>query len=355
MRFQGPIHYHAVAVCTGLNHTPYLPVIPGLISNLEASSYTASGCANPFVKNTSSGHTISVIHSSHFKCSSPLPKKRTVLILGVGESAMDIAALEMASCGGGTAPDRRVIMCHRDGFTYQPKIVPQPLRAGGASGGPDSVHPNKPLDCTAASLFDTAYVPPVVQRGPWLWAVYDLFLKRMAWAISGTCAGFDQWVGGIDAGRFHADAVIFCKSDKAMPYISEQYRSQSLFNRLRTWLINVPIKPTGGRKIDLAPWPSHFDQNGVVHFQWNDRPESRRMAAEGGIRPDLVIFATGYRPSFPFLPENDAHYPSIDSATTRGIYRNIEDGIAYIGFVRPALGELAAVPTCPFCQAPVAK
>lgn len=65
-----------------------------------------------------------------------------------------------------------------------------------------------------------------------------------------------------------------------------------------------------------------------------------------GIKPDLVIFATGYKRSFPFLNKyGDKHYPTVDEATTRGIYRDIEDGIAYIGFVRPALGKLHRVKT----------
>lgn len=237
-----------------------------------------------------------------------------------------------------TSPTKRVIMCHRDGFIHAPKIVPQPVRAGGRSGGTDPNKPNKPLDCAIASLFDTAYVPAVIQRGPMLWAVYDFFIKNMAWIISGTRAGFDQWVGGAHPDRFHADAIIFCKSDRAMPYISEQYRSQSTFNRWRTWLLNMELKPTAGRKIDLAPWPSHFDDHGVVHFQKNDRPESKKMESEKGIRPDVVIFATGYKQSFPFLDGTDQHSPFLDASTNRGIYRDIDDGIAYLGFVRPSFG-----------------
>lgn len=245
---------------------------------------------------------------------------------------MDIAHLAI------TSQTKRVILCHRDGFISSPKIVPDPFRAGGRSGGPDPNNPNKPLDCATASLFDTAYVPPVVQRGPWLWAVYDAFVTNMAWAISGTRAGFDQWVGGVSPGRLHTDSLLICKSDRALPYISEQYRSQSRLNRWRTWLINVELRPTGGRKIDLAPWPTHVDEEGVVHFEENDRPESKFMRKEKGIRPDVVIFATGYKQSFPFVPKGDV-YPSLDASVTRGIFRNIEDGVAYIGFIRPAFGE----------------
>lgn len=49
------------------------------------------------------------------------------------------------------------------------------------------------------------------------------------------------------------------------------------------------------------------------------------------------MYATRYKRSFPFLPVNDSRYPTVDDANTCGIYRDIKDGIAYIGFVRPTL------------------
>lgn len=103
--------------------------------------------------------------------------------------------------------------------------------------------------------------------------------------------------------------------------------------------MNMELKPTGGKKIDMAPWPTHVDENGVVHFEENDRPESIIMNREKEIKPDVVVFATGYIQSFPFLSADD-DYPTLDDSTTRGIYRNIEDGIAYIGFIRPAFGNI---------------
>lgn len=324
--------YNVVAICSGLNQTPFKPAIPGLNTPLP----TASGTDNHRNSDQNPGQpahsSIKLLHSADFKARSQFGKDKTVLILGVGETAMDIAHLAI------TSPTKRVILSHRDGFISSPKIVPDPYRAGGRSGGPDPSNPNKPLDCATASLFDTAYVPPMIQRGPWLWAVYDAFVTNMAWMISGTRAGFDQWVGGVSAQRLHTDSLLICKSDRALPYISEQHRSKSWLNRWRTWLINVELRPTDGRKIDLAPWPTHVDEDGVVHFEENERPESKVMRMEKGIRPDIVIFATGYKQSFPFVRQGDV-YPSLDACVTRGIFRNVEDGIAYIGFIRPAFGK----------------
>jgi dimethylaniline monooxygenase (N-oxide forming) len=346
---RGPQHeahterrYDAVAICSGLNQTPFQPAIPGLnipltttSANQEKTRHHPDDAHPADPAGAASIHPgIKLLHSADFKARSQFGKDKTVLILGAGETAMDLAHLAI------TSPTvRRVILSHRDGFISSPKVVPDPFRAGGRSGGPDPANPNKPLDCATASLFDTAYVPPLIQRGPWLWAVYNAFVKYMAWAISGTTAGFDQWAGGVGAHRLHADSLLICKSDRALPFISEQYRSRGRLNRWRSWLINVELRPTGGRKIDLAPWPTHFDERGVVHFQENERPESEVMRREKGcIRPDVVVFATGYKQSFPFLSRGNV-YPSLDECVTRGIYRNIEDGVAYIGFIRPAFGK----------------
>lgn len=324
--------FHAIAICSGLNQNPCNPAIPGLNIPLPTAN-EKEGHHRPAQMPGSSIHPgITLLHSADFKARSQFGTDKTILILGVGETAMDIAHLAI------TSPTKRVILSHRDGFISSPKIVPDPYRAGGRSGGPDPSNPNKPIDCSTASLFDTAYVPALVQRGPWLWAVYNAFVMNMAWMISGTRAGFDQWVGGVSVQRLHTDSLLICKSDRALPYISEQYRSNSWLNRWRTWLINVELRPTGGKKIDLAPWPTHVDEEGVVHFEENERPESELMRREKGIRPDIVIFATGYKQSFAFVPKGDV-YPSLDDCVTRGIFRNVDDGIAYIGFIRPAFGK----------------
>ena len=66
--------------------------------------------------------------------------------------------------------------------------------------------PNKPVDTSVASLFDTAYLHPIIQQGPLPWFVYDQWVKKMHTLISGTEAGPDQWVGQISDERRHLDS-----------------------------------------------------------------------------------------------------------------------------------------------------
>jgi dimethylaniline monooxygenase (N-oxide forming) len=63
---------------------------------------------------------------------------------------------------------------------------------------------NVPYDIGAASLFDTAYVHPLLRDSFLPWFYYDRFAKWTTWLVSGTKAGLDQWVGEISPERFHA-------------------------------------------------------------------------------------------------------------------------------------------------------
>lgn len=194
---------------------------------------------------------------------------------------------------------------------------------------------NVPYDVNAASLFDTAYIHPLVRDSFLPWWYYDRFAKWTTWLVSGTQAGLDQWVGEISPERFHASKIFFNKSTKAMPFISEQYRTSSLINTLRSYIAQVPLVKTGGKKIDLAPWPTSVDEKGVVKFLDNGRVEAERM--RGAVcQPDMVILATGYRQTFPFL---DKSYPMPTKADIRNIWKTGDESVGFIGFVRPSFGE----------------
>jgi dimethylaniline monooxygenase (N-oxide forming) len=121
-----------------------------------------------------------------------------------------------------------------------------------------------------------------------------------------------------------------------MPYISAPYRRLSFWNRVRAALISMPIQDTKGRHIDIAPWPSHVDDEGVMHFKDTDSPESVRVKTMV-VKPDVVIQATGYTRRFPFL---DDSYGTPSSADVRGIYHENDISTAFIGFVRPSFGAI---------------
>lgn len=111
---------------------------------------------------------------------------------------------------------------------------------------------------------------------------------------------------------------------------------------LRSALIQTPVPETNGRQVDLAPWPTGFDSRGVVQFTNNGRPEYDRMKGEE-VKPDIVIFCTGYKQSFPFLTSGgtiSATYHSPSSADVRGIWKRDDPTVGFIGFIRPSFGAI---------------
>lgn len=62
-----------------------------------------------------------VIHSSQFKERMQFGKDKNVLIVGSGETGMDIAYLAV------TSETNSVTMCHNDGFLCAPKVGPSTL------------------------------------------------------------------------------------------------------------------------------------------------------------------------------------------------------------------------------------
>lgn len=55
------------------------------------------------------------------------------------------------------------------------------------------------------------------------------------------------------------------------------------------------------------------------------------------VKPDVVIFATGYTQSFPFL---SGTYPLPKDASIRGIWQEGGEDVAFIGFLRPSFGAI---------------
>ncbi|KAH6680487.1 hypothetical protein B0J14DRAFT_266618 [Halenospora varia] len=294
----------AIAVCSGLHVEPDIPKIEG-IENVPV-----------------------VMHSSQFKTRRDFGEDANIVVLGAGETAHDISYLAV------TSPTKSVTMCHRDGFFYAPKLLPVPVIAS-LFNKSDKAQRNKPADTSIASLFDSTYIHSSLQKGSLMWTAYDRWAKWVFWLISGSTDGLDQWAGGISPERFHLSSILFVKSGKAIPYISAPYRSTSILNRIRTALINIPIKPTT-RTIDLAPWPVSIAPDKTVTFLSSDRPEAA-LIAKRTIKPDVIVFCTGYTISFPFL---DLSYPTPAQADRRGIFSSSDPSVGFIGFVRPAIGAI---------------
>ncbi|KAK1973267.1 hypothetical protein LZ30DRAFT_38692 [Colletotrichum cereale] len=86
----------AIAVCSGLNNVPSIPAIQGLDG-------------------------VQTLHSSEVKERQQFGTNTSVMILGAGETAMDLAHLAV------TSKAREVTLCHKDGFFCAKKTLPLPV------------------------------------------------------------------------------------------------------------------------------------------------------------------------------------------------------------------------------------
>jgi dimethylaniline monooxygenase (N-oxide forming) len=91
------IHASHIAVCTGLHVVPAIPEIPGIEHVLNPPTPLAPGTPKP-----------AAYHSAEYKLRSQLTGRK-VLILGTGETGMDLA-YEAAKGGA-----KEVVLCSRAG------------------------------------------------------------------------------------------------------------------------------------------------------------------------------------------------------------------------------------------------
>lgn len=309
-----------LAVCTGLHVLPQFPKIDGIEHVVETQS-------------VKEGSEKSVFHSHEYKSRSQLAGKR-VMILGTGETGTDLA-YEAAKAGA-----KEVVLCTRGGFLS----MPHELNHFEIFGLKSDAKKKVPLDCLITNLAETAYVHPWIERSHIRWFISDFVIKRVLWVLTGTQAGCNQWVGQLEPHRLGRAYVFLNKSHKAMPYLNRPYRDRNAFLDRIARYIDPPedSPPQTDFIVDLAPFPSHFLPNGQAIFPLlPKRKDSLRMMGRD-IRPEMVIYATGYKQEFAFF-DKDSGYAKPDEANIRNIAREGDESVGFIGFVRPGVGAIPPI------------
>ncbi|KAJ5263639.1 Monooxygenase [Penicillium angulare] len=257
-----------IAVCTGLHVEPNVPDISG-IENIQGD----------------------VFHSSLYKGRDQVAGKK-VLILGCGETAMDIAYESIK------ADAQSVTMCFRTGFLSFPKQLSRFQVFGKTFSG------GLPIDGLITNLFETAYVHRAVASSRLRWCISDFVIKRVLWFLTGTQAGMNQHVGALPKERLGRAFVFLNKSNKAMPYLNRPYKTYNPFLALiGNRYIDPPEDATSDRVVDTCTWPR-------------------------------------YKQTFPYL---DSSYPTASDAEIRNIINPTNPDIAFIGFVRPGVGAIPPI------------
>lgn len=169
----------AVAVCAGLHVTPSMPHVQGIERVPE------------------------VWHSSKFKHTSQFGKGKDIVVLGAGETAMDLALFAVKD-----ENVKSVTVAHRGGFCIVPKVSICLLVAGDSrlTGwqytpyanvmGKDETGPIlPPIDTIWSSIFDGAYAHPRLRNSKYQWEFYDKWNKFGWSAFDCTSGGYAQHAG----------------------------------------------------------------------------------------------------------------------------------------------------------------
>jgi len=317
------INAQYVVMCTGLHVVPSIPVIPGIQHVLQPNGTESPHPQEP-------NPQPAVFHSVSYQNRDQLTGRR-VMILGTGETGMDLA-YESAKAGA-----KEVVLCTRGGFLSFPKALNDFSLFGFKFASKRPV----PIDSLITNLAETAYVHPWIEKSHLRWFVSDFVIKRVLWVLTGTTAGCNQWVGELDKERLGRAYVFLNKSHKAMPYINRPYRRRSWILDLFSHYSDPPedSPPQTNFVVDLAPFPTSFLPSGRAVFPLLHRKDAVRMA-QRDFRPDTVIYATGYTQDFSILDES---YPTPSEADVRNVVRTGDEDVAFIGFVRPGVGAIPPI------------
>lgn len=324
-----------LCVCSGLHVVPATPKIPGMPAIIKGDQVVTEPMHDREllpqevpqpVSHAGKASDIVALHSSQFKDRSLFSGKR-VLIMGTGETGMDMA-YEAVKAGA-----IEIVLCTRAGFLHFPAVLADFVVFGNVFDG------NLPIDGLITNLFETAYVHPWVASAHLRWFVSDFVIKRVLWALTGTQAGCNQWVGELDEHRLGRAYTFLNKSGRAMPYINRGWKSRSKFmERISSYLDPPTMKPEE-TSVDLAPPPANIEPDGTVVFARNGRKEDLRMRSRV-IKPDVVVFATGYTQEFSFLSKD---YPVPATVRCRDVFDPSDPTVAFIGFVRPGVGAIPPI------------
>ena len=275
--------FNAIACCSGLHNVPYIPTINGL------DSFKGK-----------------VMHSSQYKKKS-IFKGKKVLIVGCGETAMDLAYRAVITS------NKQVSLVVRKGFLSVPTVLTEDI----------------PLDTYITNLFECCYQHKWTEYLKLKWKFTGPFIRSAFYFGTGSAGGYNQWAGTLP--NVYRGYHIINKSVNAMPYINPQIKKNSWFGRNIYKIFDKKNKNPEQQIINIKSAIAKIAKNGTtVHFTNGEYEDF-----------DFIVFCTGYRQKFPFLYQSKDQGGDDDPLPSEHlICDKREPTLAFIGFVRPNVGAI---------------
>jgi len=241
---QEQIQVDAVCICSGLHNIPRKPHIQS------------------FHKFTGQS-----LHSSIYKERSLFTDQK-VLIVGAGETGLDL------SYRAAVAHATSVVLSARSGFLSVPH----------------EWYDGAPLDSFITNLFECAYQHRWLEYFKIKWRFTTPFIRLAFMIGSGSSSGWNQWAGTkttVVARGHH----IINKSVKAMAYINRPLKKKSFLGR---WIYS---------KLDDVTDPTAPDIQTTYATPMKALGGKQIEMSDGSVQEfDMIVFCTGYKQKFPFIP-----------------------------------------------------
>eukprot|EP01135_Chromosphaera_perkinsii_P010066 Nk52_evm2s2010 gene=Nk52_evmTU2s2010 len=297
--------FDLICVCSGLHNIAYIPQ-----QALHMIS-PSRGLDSPLV-----------MHSSQYKEKS-IFKDKKVLVVGCGETGLDLVfrAIQVTA--------KRICLSVRSGFLSVPYVIGKHV----------------PLDTFITNLFECSHVHPLLERFKVKWKFTTPFIRLAFLLGTGSSVGYNQWVGGKPSHLIRRGYHIINKSTDAMPFLNKTFKRRTWLGRWAfSKLDDTPMaRAFPDRTVDVVPGVKSYDSSGLVVFENGEKEKF-----------DVIVLATGYKISFPFLrslkclssssssPETSG-FPQDALPTVHNILNPDMPSIAYIGFVRPNVGAIPPI------------
>ena len=305
-------HFDIVAVCSGLHNVPYIP--QSIVDLKEKTTKQKKQHDNDDDKYDSCYDSTfyydgDILHSSEYKSASIFTNKR-VLIVGSGETAMDIAyhAISNTEC-------KSVAMNVRRGFLSIPHTLRQGRKKDGDHGHSDDSE-EQPLDVFITNLFEHSYEHPYVHKLRLRWILSTYIIRTFLW-LTGSSVGFNQWC--CETTPIKRGYHIINKSHLAMNHLNVPIKKQSIMGQFWLWIYNESkLRPIQSYHKTCIIGLVKDDEEEDGQQQLSVAASSTSTSTTSGTRSsrtilfddgrtyqaDIIILATGYKQSFPFLHES---------------------------------------------------
>lgn len=93
--------------------------------------------------------------------------------------------------------------------------------------------------------------------------------------------------------------------------------------------------------VDAAPFPERVNSDGSVVFGNSRDGRKEEMMKKRTVKPDLLIYATGYKQSFDWLGEGYPRGP--DHVDTLEMVDSKDTSLCWVGHVRPGVGAIPPI------------